>query len=118
MGWAQQNAGQYDPAVNSYALVGNALATELAAKAKLQIGLCRLAQKRYPEATAALYEVPLTFDYPELSAAALTEAARCHIEQKQNEQAARLLRRVLKDYGNSKWAAVAKQRLDALPAGS
>jgi TolA-binding protein len=118
MGWAQQSAGQYDAAVNSYTPVVNALATELAAKAQLQIGLCRLTQKRYPEALAALYAVPLTFDYPELSAAALAEAARCHIEQKQNEPAAKLLRRVIKDYGNSKWAAVAKQRLDALPAGS
>jgi TolA-binding protein len=118
MGWAQQNAGQFDAAVNSYTPVVNALATELAAKAQLQIGLCRLAQKRYPEAIAALYAVPLTFDYPELSAAALTEAARCHIEQKQNEPAAKLLRRVIKDHAGSKWAEVAKQRLDALPPGS
>lgn len=116
--WAQQNAGQFDAAVNTYGQVTGALASEMAAKAQLQIGLCRLAQKRYPEAAAALLVVPFTYDYPELSAAALTEAARCYVELKQNDQAAKLLRRVIKDHAGSKWADVAKQRLDALPPGS
>ena len=76
MGWAQQNAGQFDPAVNSYNLVIANTANELAAKAHLQIGLCRLEQKKYGDAATSLLVVPFTFDYPDLSAAALTEAAR------------------------------------------
>jgi cellulose synthase operon protein C len=114
MGWAWQNQKQYDNAVNAYTQVANATATELGAKAQLQIGLCRLEQKRYPEATTALLVVPFTYDYPELSAAALVEAARAFVELKQQDQAARLLRRVIKDHPDSPWAKVARERLDAL----
>src|SRR5262249_4040615 len=74
--WAWQHQKQLDNAVNAYQQVTAATATELAAKAQLQIGLCRLEQKRYPEATNALLIVPFTYDYPELSAVALCEAAR------------------------------------------
>ena len=76
IGWAQQNQGQYDEAVNAYNQVTDAVATELAAQAQLNIGLCRLAQKRYADAATALLVVPFTYDYPELSALALLEAAR------------------------------------------
>ena len=34
----------------------------------MNIGLCRLAQKRYAEACTALLVVPYTYDYPQLSA--------------------------------------------------
>lgn len=116
-GWAMQNKKDYDNAVNWYTQVANGTATELGAKSQLQIGLCRMEQKRYPEAAAALLVVPFTFDYPELSAAALCEAARANVEQKQPDQAEKLLRRVLKDYPKSKWAEVARERLEALKKG-
>jgi tetratricopeptide (TPR) repeat protein len=114
IGWAWQNQKRYDEAVNAYQQVTAALANELAAKAQLQIGLCRLEQKRHAEAANALLVVPFTYDYPELSAVALCEAARTFAEQKQTEQAARLLRRVLRDHPDSKWAQVAKERLETL----
>ena len=76
---------QYDEAVNVYTQVTGAVATELAARAQLNIGLCRLAQKRYADAATALLVVPFTYDYPELSALALLEAARAL----QREQAGR-----------------------------
>src|SRR5262249_24830536 len=114
IGWAFQNQGQYDNAVNAYSQVTGAVATELAAKAQFPIGLCRLEQKRYPDATAALLVVPYTYDYPEWTAGALVEAARSLTEQKQREQAARLLKRVLRDHPDSAWAEVAKKRLEAL----
>ena len=113
-GWAQQSAGQFDPAVNWYMQVIAATTTELAAKAHLQIGLCRLEQKRYGDAVAALLIVPYTFDYPELSATALCEAARALAEDKKPEQAERLLRKVVKDFPTSEWAKVAQERLEKL----
>jgi TolA-binding protein len=116
-GWAFQNKKDFENAVNWYTQVANGTATELGAKAQLQMGLCRLEQKRYPEAAAALLVVPFTFDYPELSAAALVEAARCYTELKQKDQAEKLLQRVLKDHAKSKWAEVAKERLEALKKG-
>jgi TolA-binding protein len=112
IGWAWQNEKQYDHAVNAYAQVTANTFTELGAKAQLQIGLCRLEQKKYDEAARALLVVPSTYDYPELSAAALCEAARALVELKQREQAEKLLRRVIKEHSDSKWAEVAKERLD------
>jgi TolA-binding protein len=114
IGWAWQNQKEFDNAVNAYSQVATATATELGARAQLQIGMCRLEQKRYPEATTALLVVPWTYDYPELSAVALCEAARGFSEAKQNEQAVRLLERVIRDHPESKWAEVAKERLEAL----
>jgi TolA-binding protein len=113
-GWALQSAGQFDPAVNRYNQVIAATTTELAAKSHLQIGLCRLEQKRYGDAAASLLIVPYTFDYPDLCATALCEAARALIEDKKPEQAERLLRKVVKDYPMSEWAKVARERLEKL----
>ena len=70
IGWAFQNLGQYDNAVNAYNQLINNVATELAARAQMNIGLCRLAQKRYAEASTALLVVPFTYDYPHLNALA------------------------------------------------
>jgi tetratricopeptide (TPR) repeat protein len=117
MGWARQNLKQYDEAVNAYQQVANATTTELAAKAFLQIGLCRLEQKRYAEAASALLIVPTTFDFPDLSAAALCEAARCYGEMKNREQAERLFQKVIRDHAASDWAKVARERLEALKKG-
>jgi TolA-binding protein len=117
IGWAQQNQKHYDEAVNAYQQVANGTATEIGAKAQLQIGLCRLEQQRYPEAATALLVVPFTYDYPEWNAVALVEAARTFKELKQNDQAMKLLERVIRDYPDSKWAEVAKERLSAIKGG-
>lgn len=114
IGWAYQNRSQYDQAVNAYNPLVNSVATELAARAQINIGLCRLAQKRYAEANAALLLVPYTYDYPHLSAQALVEAARALAENRQKEQAIRLLERLLRDYPDSDAAKMARQRLAEL----
>jgi TolA-binding protein len=111
IGWALQNQKRFDEAVNVYQQVASGTATEIGAKAQLQIGLCRLEQKRYPEAASALLVVPFTYEYPEWNAVALVEAARTFGELKQNDQAVKLLQRVIRDYPDSKWADVAKERL-------
>jgi TolA-binding protein len=114
IGWAYQNQGQYDNAVNAYNQLVNQVVTELAARAQMNIGLCRLAQKRYAEASTALLVVPFTYDYPNLSALSLVEAARAFSENKQNEQAVKLLERVLRDHPDTESAEVAKKRLEEL----
>jgi cellulose synthase operon protein C len=117
IGWAYQNQGQFDNAVNAYTQVVNSVATELGAKAQLNIGQCRFAQKRYPEATTALLVVPFTYDYPNLSALALIEAARALAEDKQPDQASKLLERVIRDHPETESAEVAKKRLEELKKG-
>jgi tetratricopeptide (TPR) repeat protein len=117
VGWALQQLKEYDQAVNAYGQVTAGTAAVTAAKAQLQIGLCRLEQKRYPEATTALLVVPFTYDYKEYSAVALLEAARAFAELKQGDQAERLLRRVLRDHPQTPWADAARDRLERLKGG-
>jgi cellulose synthase operon protein C len=117
IGWARQKLKQYDEAVNWYNQVANATTTELGAKSHLQIGLCRMEQKRYAEAANSLLIVPYTFDYPELNAAALCQAAVCLIEVKQAAQAEKLLQKVLREHADSEWAKVAKEKLEVLKKG-
>jgi tetratricopeptide (TPR) repeat protein len=114
MGWAWQNMNQFDNACNAYAEVTRGSAAEVAARAQLQIGLCRLAQKRYPEAAKELLVVSYTYDYPEITAAALCEAGQAYLEQKQPADAAKLWQGIMQNYATSKWAEVAKQRLTGI----
>jgi tetratricopeptide (TPR) repeat protein len=111
IGWAWQQQKQYDQAVNAYSQVTSRTGTETAAKAQLQIGLCRLEQKRYQEAANALLVVPFSYDYPDLSAAALLEASRAFTALKDNTQAIRLLERLIRDYPRSALVDAARERL-------
>jgi tetratricopeptide (TPR) repeat protein len=115
-GWAWQNQKQYDNAVNVYSQVVNSTGAEVAAKAQLQIGLCRRDQKRYPEAATALLVVPFTYDYPEWNAVALFEAHRVFVDMKDNVQAVRLLQQLVRRYPESRWAQLAQERLKELQA--
>jgi TolA-binding protein len=114
IGWARQNMKQYEEAVAAYSQVTSATTTVLAAKAQIQIGLCRFEQKRFGEAASALLVVPHTYDYPELTPLALCEAARSYLEMKDKVQAERLLQRVLRDFPDGEWAKVAKERMSAI----
>ena len=111
IGWARQNLKDYDNAVAAYAEVVTRTATELAARAQLQIGVCRMAQKRPQDALAALQVVYYTYDYPELTAAALCEAARAHTELKQPDEAKKLLQRVIQENPQGQWNELAKRLL-------
>ena len=73
--------------------------------------MCRLARSATPTRRTALLVVPFTYDYPELSALALLEAARAMTENKQTEQAARLLRRVIRDHADTRAGRGARKRL-------
>ena len=63
---ACSSQGKYDEAVAAYQQVIAATQAEVAAKAQVQIGQCRLAQKKYAEAANAFLVVPYTYDYPEV----------------------------------------------------
>lgn len=118
VGWAWQNLKQYDQAANAYQIVINETASEVAAKSQYQMALCRVEQKRLPEAANALLVVPFTYDYPEWSAVALLEASRVFQEMQQPKQAIRLLEKVIKDYPDTEWAKAAKERLTGLPVAA
>ncbi len=89
--------------------------SETAAKAQLQLGVMALEQKQYAQAIKSLLTVVYTYDYPEPSAGAWCEAGRAYLENKQKDEAVKAWQRVVKQYPQSKWAAVAQQRLAANP---
>lgn len=111
IGWAFQQQKNLDGAANAYSQVVGRTATELAAKAQLQIGLCRMEQKRYLDAANAFLVVPSTYDYPEMRAAALLEAGKAYLELNQREQANRQFERILREFPNTPWADAAKDKL-------
>jgi tetratricopeptide (TPR) repeat protein len=117
MAWAFQQMKNYDNAARAYEQAVGNRTTESAARAQLQAGLCRLEQKRYPDAVNALLAVTTKFKYPELSAIALVEAARASAAQKQKDQAEKLLQQVIRDHPKSKWAEVAQAQVKLLGEG-
>ncbi len=114
LGWALQMMKQLDPAVQHYSQVVRSTVSIFAAKAQLQIGLCRLEQNNFPEAAKALLSVPTTYDYPELNGPALCRAAQAYVGLKQPEEATKLWRRVAKEFPDTEWAKAAQQGLAAL----
>lgn len=115
LGLIRQEKGEHDEAVKAFEAVIAATKSEVAAKAQLQIGQCRMAQKRYGDAATAFLLVPYTYDYPDLAFAALLEAARAHEEDKKPAEAEKLLNRVIKDApADGEWHQAAKERLAKL----
>ena len=112
--WCWQNQNQLDNAVNAYNEVVRGTAAEVAARAQLQIGRCRLAQKRYDEAAKELLVVPFTYDYPEHAAAALLDAGQAQSEAKKPAEAAKLWQDLIRQFGTSSWAQAAQQRLSEI----
>jgi cellulose synthase operon protein C len=110
--WARQQMGDLDGAAAGYNEVATRSATELAAKAQYQIGTCRMAQKKWTDAANAFLVVPTTFDYPELSAASLLEAAQAYRELDQRDQSSRLLQRIVTEYAGTPFADLAKEQLE------
>ena len=114
MGVAFQNLKNYDAAVNAYNEVINRTASELAAKAQLQIGLCRMAQKRTKEALSAFLSTAYNYDYPELAAWSLCEAAKAQLDLQQKDEARKLLQHVLKDNPSGRWNEHAQKLLASI----
>ncbi len=115
IGWAFQNQGRYDEAVNAYALVTQATTDDRAGRSHLQIGLCRAAGSKWVDAGKAFSTVYFGYDLPDLKFPALLEHARTLIEEKKPDDAIKLLERVLKDAPkDGEWAKAAQERLDKI----
>jgi TolA-binding protein len=111
IGWAHLHEGNYEPAIDAFQQAAASGTPELAARAQVGIGLCRMGQKRFADAGTALLVTASTSDYPQLNALALIAAAWACSENKQDPQAARLLERVIKDHPGTELADAARKRL-------
>ncbi len=115
VGWAFQNQGRFDDAVNAYALVTQATTDDRAGRAHLQIGLCRAAASKWAEAGKSFATVYFGYDLPDLKFPAMLEHARVLVEEKKPDDATKLLERVLKDAPkDGEWAKAAQERLDKI----
>lgn len=114
IGWARQKQKDFDGAVGAYTEVTKRHTAELGGKAQLQIGLCRLEQKRYDEAVKALQAVIFTYPFPDLVAPARCELARAQLGLKKMEEARQGWEQVMNDYPQSPWADVARKHLSEI----
>jgi TolA-binding protein len=111
LGWGWQSQKDYYKALEVYAQVSLDQPTEMAARARLLMGVCKVALGKFAEAKDLLLAIPANHDAPELCAFALVEAAHSLSRMSEPEQAEKLLRRVARAYPKSPWAKVAEQRL-------
>lgn len=122
VGWARENQGRYDDAIRAYEDVVERHQGSTAARAQFQIGESLFAKKQYDEAVRAFLKVDILYAYPEWSAAALYEAAQCFEKLGKFVEARNHFKTVVDKFGDSRWAAMASQRLAevsaaALPGG-
>ncbi|MFI5378040.1 MAG: tetratricopeptide repeat protein [Tepidisphaerales bacterium] len=110
-GYALQKMGQFDPAIRNFEELSKRDRTELAARAQLQIGLCRMEQKKFAEALQAFLTVVYCHEYPELTATARIEASRALEAMKQAPQAKEMIQRVLAENPQGPWNSAAQKRL-------
>lgn len=114
VGWAMQNEGQYDQAIQQFEIVTEETDTETAAKARLMIGECCFAQKKHKEATKHFMKAALFYNHKEWSALAWFEAARCFEVLKDIEQASTCYQKLITQFPQHSKVKDAKRRLAEL----
>jgi TolA-binding protein len=106
-----QKTRKFDEAIAAYQEVTRRTGSEVAARAQMQIGLCRAEQKRWQEAVRELLAVPGTYDYADVAANASIEAGNALVELKEPAKAKDVLERVVREHPGTAWAAAARKRL-------
>jgi len=111
IGWARENAGRHDSAIEAYREVVERHEGATGARAQFQIGECLFALKKHDDAVRELLKVDILYDYPEWSAAALYEAGRCLAEQSKTAEAREQFKHVVARFGDTQWARLASEQL-------
>ncbi|MFQ5489743.1 MAG: tetratricopeptide repeat protein [Phycisphaerae bacterium] len=114
LGWARENQGRYDEAIDAYRSLVDRHQGPTAARAQFQIGECRFAKKDYDNAIRDLLKVDILYAQPQWSAAALYEAGRCFEAMSKLGQARRQFQQVIEKHAQTHWAELAGQRLAEL----
>ncbi|MEM7229543.1 MAG: tetratricopeptide repeat protein [Planctomycetota bacterium] len=114
IGWALDNRGEHDAAIEAYQPVVYNHRGPTAARAQFQIGECLFALERYDEAVRELVKVDILYGYPEWSAAALYEAGRCFQAMNDPVRARQQYEQVRTDHEGTDWARLASERLEEL----
>jgi len=114
LGWALQNEGQLDAAIEQYEAVTEETSSETAAKARFMIGECRFAQKGHKDATKHFLKAALFYNHPNWAPMAYFEAGRCFEVLRDTEQAKTCYEKVVTQFPQHAKVADAKRRLAEL----
>jgi TolA-binding protein len=112
-GWARENQGRHEPAIEAYRDVVAKHDGPTAARAQFQIGECLYAQKKLDEAVTEFLKTDVLYAYPEWSAAALYEAGRCLEEGGRGDDAAKQFDDLIQRFPETKWAKLAAEKKQA-----
>jgi len=120
-GWAQQNLGKREDAIERYEKAVAATDREVSARAQFMIGEILFEQQQYKEAVRHYFKVAYGYGYPESSDAIRTwqanaafEAGRSFEMLRAIDQAKKSYREVVDKYPHSDKSTQAKARLQAL----
>ncbi|MCA9299686.1 MAG: tetratricopeptide repeat protein, partial [Phycisphaerales bacterium] len=114
LGWALENQGRHDEAIEAYTDVVARHEGPTAARAQFQIGECLYAQKKLEEAARELLKVDILYAYPEWSAAALYEAGRVFLDLRKPAEARTQFTTVVESHPDTEWARLAQDQLERL----
>ncbi len=115
-GWAREQRGEFDAAIECYRDVVARHDGPTAARAQFQIGECLFAMRKLDDAVRELLKVDVLFAHAEWSAAALYEAGRCFVALGRSEDAARQFAAVRERFATTRWAELAAKDAAGLAA--
>lgn len=115
LGWAMENQKDYTQAIAAYRLVtARKTKDALGARSQFQIGECLFATDKLDQAVKEFVLVEATYAMPDWTARAILELGRIREAQDREDDAMDRYREVIKRFGDSAAAGVAKTRLKAL----
>ncbi len=115
LGWAMENQKNYAQAITAYRLVtARKTKDSLGARSQFQIGECLFATDKLDQATKEFVLVESTYAIPAWTARAILELGRIREAQDREDDAMDRYKEVIKRFGDSAAAGVAKTRLKAL----
>ncbi len=114
VGWAFENAGEPEAAIEHYRSLVEGHEGLMTVRAQFQIGECLFALGRHEEAARELLRVDVLYEPTEWTPAALFEAGRCFEAMNKVGEARAEYRAVIERFGDSDWAAMARDRLARL----
>lgn len=117
-GWAHQQLGNHDQAIQRYEKAIGVTDGEAAARAQFMIGEVQFARKDYKEAIRSYFKVMYGYSFETWQGQATFEAARCFEVLEKTDQAVKLYQELLEKFPDSARAPAAKQRIQQLTAGA
>lgn len=115
LGWAMENQKNYTQAIAAYrSVTARKTKDSLGARSQFQIGECLFATDKLDQAVKEFILVESTYAIPAWTARAILELGRIREAQDREDDAMDRYREVIKRFGDSQAAGVAKTRLKAL----